>query len=89
MADDDEDQIMDVKLALLDLALWSNNEYRASRGQPLEARDDFAVVTLESSHYLSRGGMFAFPKHNKFYRTRKEAFDAALKLAADGEERIK
>lgn len=82
---DDEDQIMDVKLALLGAAIWSNREHRASINIPLDPtdKDSFAVVTLGTER---GGGKFFFATHHEFFRTRQEAFDAALKHLAAGEE---
>jgi len=83
---DDENQIMDVKLALLDLAIWSNNEHRARRGVELEKKDSLALVKLGTEE---GGGTFAFVTDRCFYDTREEAYHAALKLAASGAERTK
>lgn len=82
---DDEDQIMDVKLALLGMALWSNRRCWANTNKPIPdgERDRIAIVKLGTER---TGGKFFFPRHQNFYFTRQEAFDDALKLAA-GEER--
>ncbi len=82
----DEDQIMDIKLALLGLALWENNRYRRNHGLYETKYSQFAVVALGSEHM---GGHFAFcgPWACTFFLTRQEAYDAALKWAAEGIER--
>jgi hypothetical protein len=84
--EEQEDQIMDIKLALLGLALWSNNRYRAQSGRAPAAEEKFAIVHLGSERH---GGHFAFINDGIFFNSRKEAFDAALKLASNGAERTR
>lgn len=77
----DEDELMDVKLALVGLAIWSNNQFRTSHGQDARDRDEYAIVHLDTQY---GGGHFAFREDHSFYKSRREAFKAAIELLAAG-----
>jgi hypothetical protein len=79
------DELLEIKLALLGIGIWSGKEYNKRFGYTEADPGDYAIVTLESK---DGNGTFYFghPLTNLF-NSKRAAMDAAMEAVMRGKKR--
>lgn len=74
----DEEQVMEIKLALVGIGIWSTHEYCKNAGLQSDGPGQYAVVKLETIH---KSGKFFWDdiEGKQFFKTRTQAMEYALK----------
>jgi hypothetical protein len=78
------DELLEIKLAMIGIGIWSSNEYNKRFGHIGADPGDYAIVTLESK---DGNGKFYFghPLTNLF-NSKRAAMDAAMEAVMRGEK---